>query len=81
MSSDLIKQAADLERLLKLRTSPFGMKLFANAADMEAIPRIRRPKAVHAFDQIVGQARGVFVSGDTAHLLRPRFARFFSRLE
>lgn len=56
MSTDLIKQAADLERLLKLRTPPFGMKLFEKAADMEAIPRIRRPKAVHAFDQIVGQA-------------------------
>ncbi|MFL5255889.1 MAG: DUF169 domain-containing protein [Rhodopila sp.] len=56
MSTDLIKQAADLERLLKLRTPPFGMKLFDKAADMEAIPRIRRPKAVHAFDQIVGQA-------------------------
>ncbi len=56
MSTDLIKQAADLERLLKLRTSPFGMKLFEKATEMEAIPRIRRPKAVHAFDQIVGQA-------------------------
>ncbi|MBS0640406.1 MAG: DUF169 domain-containing protein [Acetobacteraceae bacterium] len=56
MADDLIKQAADLERLLKLRTPPFGMKLFEKAADMEAIPRIRRPKAVHAFDQIVGQA-------------------------
>jgi len=56
MTTDLIKQAADLERLLKLRTTPFGMKLFEKAADMEAIPRIRRPKAVHAFDQIVGQA-------------------------
>jgi len=32
-------------------------------------------------DQIVGQARGVFVSGDLAHWLRPRFERFFSRLE
>jgi len=56
MSTDLIKQAAELERLLKLRTAPFGMKLFANAAEMEAIPRIRRPKAVHAFEQVVGQA-------------------------
>lgn len=48
--------AADLERLLKLRSHVFGMKLFADAAEMEAIPRIRRPKAVHALDQIVGQA-------------------------
>jgi uncharacterized protein (DUF169 family) len=56
MTLDLKKTAADLERLLKLRTPPFGMKLFEKASDMEAIPRIRRPKAVHAFDQIVGQA-------------------------
>ena len=50
------KLVADLERLLKLRNPPFGMKLFERAADMEAIPRIRRPKAVHAFDQVVAQA-------------------------
>ena len=30
---------------------------------------------------IVGQARGVFVSGELAHWLRPRFSRFFSALE
>ena len=53
---DWLKLVADLERLLKLRTPPFGMKLFEDAAEMEAIPRIRRPKAIHAFDQIVGQA-------------------------
>jgi uncharacterized protein (DUF169 family) len=47
---------ADLEQLLKLRTIPFGMKLFADRAEMEAIPRIRRPQAVHTLDQIVGQA-------------------------
>lgn len=56
MSTDWAKLSADLERILKLRTPAFGMKLFENKADMEAIPRIRRPKAVHAFDQIVGQA-------------------------
>ena len=43
MPADLAKHAADLERLLKLRSIPFGMKLFALRADMEAIPRIRRP--------------------------------------
>ena len=47
---------ADLNRLLRLRTTPIGMKMFANASDMEAIPRIRRPKDVHTTDQIVGQA-------------------------
>ena len=56
MTMDWTKTVADLERLLKLRNPPFGMKLFERAADMEAIPRIRRPKAVHAFDQIVAQA-------------------------
>jgi uncharacterized protein (DUF169 family) len=48
--------AADLERLLKLRSFPFGMKLFESVEAMEAIPKIRRPKAVHATDQIVAQA-------------------------
>ncbi len=50
------KLVADLERLLKLRTVPFGMKLFENAAEMEAIPRIRRPENVHTLDQVVAQA-------------------------
>jgi len=48
--------AAELERLLRLRTIPFGMKLFESRADMEALPRIRRPKAVHTLDQVVAQA-------------------------
>ena len=47
---------ADLEQLLKLRSIPFGMKLYADRAEMEAIPRIRRPTAVHTLDQLVGQA-------------------------
>jgi uncharacterized protein (DUF169 family) len=47
---------ADLNRLLRLRTAPIGMKLFPTVAEMEAIPRIRRPKSVHTTDQIVAQA-------------------------
>ncbi len=47
--------ANQLEQLLKLRSIPFGMKMFENAADMEAIPRIRRPTAIHTLDQIVAQ--------------------------
>ena len=43
-------------RLLRLRTTPIGMKLFASREEMEAVPRIRRPKAIHTTDQIVGQA-------------------------
>jgi uncharacterized protein (DUF169 family) len=45
-----------LNRLLRLRTTPIGMKLFESAAEMEAIPRVRRPKDVHTTDQIVAQA-------------------------
>jgi uncharacterized protein (DUF169 family) len=46
-----------LENLLRLRSIPFGMKLFESAGDMEAIPKIRRPKeSVHTLDQIVAQA-------------------------
>ena len=48
--------AAALERLLKLRSLPFGMKLFADRAEMQAIPRIRRPQHIHTLDQIVAQA-------------------------
>jgi uncharacterized protein (DUF169 family) len=56
MTLDLPRLSADLERLLKLRSIPFGMKLFEQKEDMEAIPRIRRPKAVHTLDQVVAQA-------------------------
>jgi uncharacterized protein (DUF169 family) len=56
MNTDWTRLVADLERLLKLRSIPFGMKLFERREEMEAIPRIRRPKAVHTLDQIVAQA-------------------------
>ncbi len=46
----------DLNRLLRLRTTPIGMKLFPSRGEMEAIPKIRRPKDIHTTDQIVGQA-------------------------
>lgn len=56
-----------LNRYLRLRTTPIGMKLFERRADMEAIPKIRRPTAVHATDQIVGQAaRNGWTVGITA---------------
>lgn len=32
-------------------------------------------------DQIVGQAKGIFVSGDLDHWLKPRFERFFTTLD
>ncbi|MEQ1612247.1 MAG: DUF169 domain-containing protein [Hyphomicrobiaceae bacterium] len=56
MTTPIADIAAKLENLLKLRSIPFGMKLFENSADMEAIPKIRRPKAVHTLDQAVAQA-------------------------
>jgi uncharacterized protein (DUF169 family) len=56
-----------LNRLLRLRTTPIGMKLFERRAEMEAIPKIRRPNAVHTTDQIVGQAsRNGWTVGITA---------------
>ncbi|HVB80711.1 MAG TPA: hypothetical protein VNE82_12295 [Candidatus Binataceae bacterium] len=33
----------DLNRLLRLRTTPIGMKLFATVEEMERIPKPRRP--------------------------------------
>ncbi len=53
---DLTRASQEVEMLLKLRVAPFGMKLFETEAQMAAIPRLRRAKAVHAFDQIVAQA-------------------------
>jgi uncharacterized protein (DUF169 family) len=46
----------DLNRLLRLRTTPIGMKLFASVEEMERIPKLRRPKSIHTTDQIVAQA-------------------------
>jgi uncharacterized protein (DUF169 family) len=56
MPQPIAETAAKLEQVLKLRTIPFGMKLFQRRADMEAIPKIRRPKSVHTLDQVVAQA-------------------------
>lgn len=47
---------ADLNRLLRLRTTPIGMKMFATKEEMEAIPKIRRPNSIHTMDQIVSMA-------------------------
>ena len=46
-----------LYRYLRLRTIPIGMKRFETVEEMEAIPKIRRPKARLATDQVVAQAR------------------------
>jgi uncharacterized protein (DUF169 family) len=53
---DFPRIVADLNRLLRLRATPIGMKMFKTKEEMEQIPRIRRPSDVHTTDQIVGQA-------------------------
>ena len=53
---DLAGIVADLNSLLRLKTTVIGMKLFATVEEMEAIPKIRRPSAVHTTDQIVSMA-------------------------
>ncbi|MFT5211317.1 MAG: hypothetical protein ACI9CE_003056 [Flavobacterium sp.] len=53
---DFDEIVSDLHRLLRLRATPIGMKMFKTVDEMEAVPRIRRPKDIHTTDQIVGQA-------------------------
>lgn len=55
-SYDWTQLIEGLNRYLRLRTTPIGMKLFPTVAEMEAVPRIRRPQAIHTTDQIVAQA-------------------------
>jgi uncharacterized protein (DUF169 family) len=51
--------AERLSQALRLRTLPIGMKLFEDAAAMEAVPGLRRPAAGKRFStcQLVTQAR------------------------
>lgn len=66
-SFDGAEIVASLNTYLRLRTTPIGMKMFATRAEMEAIPRIRRPQDIHTTDQIVGQAsRNGWTVGITA---------------
>jgi uncharacterized protein (DUF169 family) len=53
---DLAAMVADLNSLLRLKTTVIGMKMFASAGEMAAIPKIRRPSAIHTTDQIVSMA-------------------------
>lgn len=53
---DFAAMVANLNALLRLKTTVIGMKMFATAAEMEAIPKIRRPTAIHTTDQIVSMA-------------------------
>jgi uncharacterized protein (DUF169 family) len=47
---------ARLDKVLRIRTTPIGMKMFETSAEMEAVPKIRRPKDIHTADQIVSMA-------------------------
>ena len=53
---DLTGMVADLNNLLRLRTTVIGLKMFASVEEMTAVPKIRRPTAVHTTDQIVSMA-------------------------
>ena len=53
---DWAGMAADLNSLLRLKTTVIGMKMFARVEEMAAIPKIRRPTAIHTTDQIVSMA-------------------------
>lgn len=53
---DYRRLAAQLEQVLKLRALPLAMKRCARVDDLLAVPRLRRPQAVHTLDQLVGQA-------------------------
>src|ERR1041385_7817121 len=53
---DLPAMVGDLNNLLRLKTTVTGMKLFASADEMAAIPKIRRPSSIHTTDQMVSMA-------------------------
>ena len=53
---DLAGMVADINSLLRLKTTVTGIKMFASVEDMADIPKIRRPSAVHTTDQIVSMA-------------------------
>ena len=50
-----------LNRYLRLKTFPIGMRRYRTVEEMEAVPRIRRPnpKEKLATDQVVGQSRWI----------------------
>jgi uncharacterized protein (DUF169 family) len=53
---DFAAMVGDLNSLLRLKTTVIGMKMFAQVEEMAAIPKMRRPTAVHTTDQIVSMA-------------------------
>lgn len=53
---ELVQLSQELENVLKLRTPPFGIKMLETVEAMQAIPKLRRPTAIHTTDQIIAQA-------------------------
>jgi uncharacterized protein (DUF169 family) len=53
---DGARVVAELNELLRLRSTPVAMKRFATVAAMEEVPKLRRPGAIHTMDQVIGQA-------------------------
>ncbi|MEQ9520299.1 MAG: DUF169 domain-containing protein [Parvibaculum sp.] len=58
---DFASLTASLNQYLRLRTNPVAMKRFKSVAELEAIPKLRRPREgeLMATDQIVGQTRWI----------------------
>ncbi len=58
---DFAHIVSELNKYLRLRATPIGMRRFKTEAELEAIPRLRRPPEgeVFATDQIVGQSRWI----------------------
>lgn len=74
-AADLRSLAGELTDLLRLRTLPIGMKLFADVAEMEKIPGLRRPKPGAHFTtcQLVTQAR---IGGFTLGIMHDNLRQF-----
>jgi len=58
-AAELKDLAERLERLLRVRTLPIGMRLFETEAEMAAVPGVRRPRPGRSYStcQLVTQAR------------------------
>ncbi len=54
--TDWAQTLARLDRALRIRTTPIGMKLFETVGEMEAVPKVRRPADIHTADQVVSMA-------------------------
>ena len=68
-AEELKDLAERLERLLRIRTLPIGLKHFETMTAMEAVPGLRRPKLGRAFTtcQLVTQARVAGLTIGIAH--------------